>query len=235
MNKKTLLSALPSLILLIIALFTGKSAMDSKQLADDLAAKLSAGSEAPAAVIASGNQVEVVYRDRVVSRYLPAEGSVKLNTVEYQKALSALDSLLKMREGAIETGHTETPVANGAEVPGLIAPPAAITTSIDSLKAIVYDPIGSGLLTIKTWGLCLRPQIGGGWSGQLSPYLGLKVAFWNRAGIVLGTTSHQAGIGVSYRLDRWIKPLRNTEGMILYGIPFRKDNGGLYAGLAVNL
>ncbi|MCR4330811.1 MAG: hypothetical protein NUV49_02945, partial [Patescibacteria group bacterium] len=217
-----------------IALLTGKSAMDSKQLADDLAAKLSAGSEAPAAVIASGNQVEVVYRDRIVTRYLPAEGGVKFNTVEYQKALSALDSLLKMREGAKPEGQSETPVANGAETPALgVTPSPAIATSIDSLKAILRDPLGSGLLKIKTWGLCARPEIGICYGTGSEFYAGVKVAYWNRYGASMGTTKNQIGIAISRRIDDVSKILRNTELLIMCGQ--RYDNRGVNVNFGVKV
>lgn len=236
MNKKTLLSALPTLLLLVIAIFQGKSGLEQRELIDDLQAKLSVCADIPAAVVASGNQVEVVYRDRVKTVYLPAEGKVSFNTVKYQNTISALDSLTKLRAGVNAEGYAEDAGANASEAPRLLlAPLGANQASIDSLRRILANPQASGLLKIKTWGLCARPQIGCGWNGQLAPYVGCKFIFYNRFGVTAGVTSHQAGIGVTYRVDRWVKFLRNTEVMGLYGVPFKRDSGGAYVGLVVNL
>ena len=239
--NKTKLSMIANIVFIIIAVIFGKMNLDKNSLISALNASVESSGESPSSIVQQDGEVQIIYKDRIATKEIPPEGGIRFNTVEYQKAISALDSLLKIQAGAMRDGYVDsTLIRDGNEpAPYFIAPPdaetPAITASIDSLKAIVYDPIGSGLLTIKTWGLCARPQLGGGWNGQLAPYLGAKIFFFNRAGIVLGTTSHQAGIGLSYRLDRWIKPLRNTEGMILYGVPFRKDSGGLYAGIAVNL
>jgi len=228
-----------AVLLIVMNLFQGKMNMDKSGEIEKLTSLLTAPEDMPAAIVASDGKVEVVYKDRVITKYVPTEGGVKFNAAEYQRTLAELDSLLALRGAGNAEGHTDTVVATTSTEPGLQVPAPAANDSIDirirMINGMLSDPYSSGLLTIKTWGLCARPQIGGGWNGTLSPYVGAKIFFWNRFGITAGVTNSQAGIGVTYRVDKWVKFLRNTEIMGLYGIPFQKDSGGLYAGLAVNL
>ena len=179
--------------------------------------------DAPVAVVTHGTTVDVITPRAVRSKYVPLEGEVAFNTERYHQAVVDRDSLLRMQSA---------PKDSVAETTGS---PERIAASIDSLTRVINDPERYGILTVTTFGTCLRPIAGIGWNGQVDGFAGVKVLFWNRAGVVIGMTGHQAGAGLSYRLDGLAPFLRNTEVMGLYGVPYQRENGGLYVGLAVGL
>ena len=178
--------------------------------------------DAPVAVVTHGTTVDVITPRAVRSKYVPPEGRTSFNTKRYQAAIVNRDSLVR-----VQSAPKDSTVS---AVSGLRR-----TASIDSLTRIINDPERYGILKVKTFGTCLRPIAGIGWNGQVDGFAGVKVLFWNRAGVVIGMTGHQAGAGLSYRLDGLAPFLRNTEVMGLYGVPYQRENGGLYVGLAVGL
>lgn len=179
--------------------------------------------EAPVAVVTQGTTVDVITPRAVRSRYVPPEGGANFHTERYHQAIVARDSLLR---------EVPAPGDSAAEATGR---PERIAASVDSLTRVINYPEQYGILTVKTFGTCLRPMAGIGWNGQADFVAGAKVLFWNRTGVVVGLTGHQAGAGLSYRLDGMVPFLRNTEATVLYGVPYEKENGGLFVGLTVGL
>jgi hypothetical protein len=178
--------------------------------------------DAPVAVVTHGTTVDVITPRAVRSKYVPLEGEVAFNTERYHQAVVDRDSLLRMQSAPKDSTASAVPELR-------------IAASVDSLTRVINDPERYGILTVKTFGTCLRPMAGIGWNGRVDGFAGIKVAFWNRTGVVEGMTGHQAGAGLSYRLDGLAPFLRNTEVMGLYGVPYEKENGGLFVGLAVGL
>ena len=232
MNKRTF-QIIAGVIALILSLLGGNTMLDQRQMIADLQSRLSAPDDTPAVIAQQGNHVQVVYKDRVVTRYTPVEGGVRLNAEKLRLIYASIDSLLRERANA--EGHADTAAIDAGEAPNpSLTRSPALNEEIARLRAQIANPQQSGLLTVKTWGLCASPQLGGGWNGAWDGYGGMKVAYWNRLGVVLGATSHQIGGGISYKLDR-IPLIHNTEVMMLYGVPFCKDYGNLYVGLGINL
>ncbi len=236
MNKKTLISTIISVILLVIALFQGKTGVDKDNTIAELQARLLVPKEAPAMVAVADGKVSTVYRDRVVTRYVPNEGKVTFDSARLQQAYALLDSL---RRVAAEMEQPKTSVANGDSVASKpVAPSAAIkdiTARIDSLRSVIANPEGAGILVIKTWGTCLRPAVGAGWNGDLDCILNAKLLYWNRYGLGVGVTGHQVGVTITRKVNDWVPFLRNTELIGLYGIPFKQESGGAFAGIAIGL
>ena len=238
MNKSTLVGIITSIILLLLAVFQGKQGINKDAEIATLQSKLITSNGAPAMVSATDNVVKIVYKDRVITRYLPTEGKVVYDTARLQQAYSLIDSL---RGVADASGHPDTVFAHGDSLEPLhSAPLAAIDTvkinaMIDSLLWVISHPSESGILTIKTWGTCLRPSIGVGFNGQIDAIVNAKLFFWDRYGLGVGTTSHQFGVTVTRHVDDWIPFLRNTELIGMVGIPFKKENTGMFAGIAVGL
>lgn len=200
------------------------------------------GTEAPAVVTITDDTVTLESPTQYTTRYKPPEGKVTFDAAKYREVVSRLDSLL--RERADSTSHVGITLPGRVNVPGdtasqhtearLRTPPLR-DLAIDSLRLVVQFPERYGILNIQTRGFCVRPMIGCGYDGEFDGVIGVKIAFWNRYGAIVGSTRKQAGIGITRRVDDILPFTHNTEAMVMYGVPYKKYDGNVFFGIGVGL
>ena len=227
MKNKTTISLILSLILAVLAIFTQNSKIQEQAQLLSVEA-IPDTVNVSKTIVVTQDKIRYITDTKIVTKFIPDEGGLTINIEQYMEAMAAIESLkvdIEKEKNAIAVSPDTTHISNRLQ---------RVTTSLDSIRAALNNPEKFGFITIKTRGLCARPQLGIGYNGDLAGYLGLKVAYWNRWVISIGSTQNQFGGMITRKLD-FIPFTHNLEGGVLYGIPYRKDVGGVFVGINVNL
>ena len=195
----------------------------------------------PETVTVTQTEVQIKYKDRTITREIVPEGYISLDLARYRTALSKADSLkrevinIKRKVSALVVGTAESTKKKESYL-GVIE---SLTTEIDKLReetsVIIEDTGKNDIIHIKSKGICFRPMIGGGYSSEMVPYIGVKLFYWGKMGLSLGSTTRQAGIALSRRISDIIPFTRNTELLFLIGEPYSREHGRFFVGAAVSL
>lgn len=199
--------------------------------------------ERPREIIVKETKVEYKYKDgKTIVKYVPREGSVNFNVAKYD-ALVAREDSLKAVQATLNAKLTNTLNEKLAAVKDKVIQEnlakdyrealADVDAELAKVQAQLNKP--EIYVKIKNKGFTLRPMVGAGYNGSLSPYIGIKGAYWNRYGLSIGTTDKQVGIGISRHIDDIIPFLNNTEALILIGYPYKSTDGKVFAGISVGL
>jgi hypothetical protein len=189
----------------------------------------------PREIVITDTKVEYKYLDgkTVIKERVP-EGYVKFDLFKYDKVVTMVDSVVKEREVYVGKLNSLLSKASGDSVAiGIYRTKIAhLDSVVKKFNTTIADK--NDFLIIKNRGFTFRPQIGLGYSGIVTPYAGIKFAFWNRYGFSVGSTKDQIGIGISRHIDDLVPYMKNTEIILLGGLPY-KDGNNVFLGLCVGL
>jgi len=194
-----------------------------------------AKSQKPETIIVTDTKVTTKYRDgKVVVQEKVPEGYVQFDMAKYESLMDEMANL----ELSIETVKSDLASAE-ADTVSKAKEIEVYRTQLKKLKgdwADLYIQINKPtFVTVQNKGWCFRPMIGVGYSGKPVPYVGVKYAFWHKIGFTVGSTSEQAGIGITRRMFDVVPVLRNTELMLNYGVPYEKGGSTIFLGLGIGI
>ncbi len=240
---------------LIVNLYRARTRLEK---INDLEAQLIiANGLEPETIIINDTTVEIKYKDRVIVREVPREGYIKFDIGKYRRSILAQDSLsteledAKNNLDAVSDDNQNSVFLRSKYLSRIADLENKIKEKKKNTILIPSSPGGIKLITIKNKGMCFRPQIGIGYNGDVAPYVGIKLLYWNKYGLSVGTTPNQLGCAISRRIDDLIPWLKNTEIISLVGYPYQRSprqeltkdgfintkgkDGFVWIGLTVNL
>ena len=193
----------------------------------------------PKEIVITDTKIEYVYRDgKTVTQYRTPDGYVKFDLKKYDKIQSDMLLLERERLSVQEKLNIalRDSLLNKITINKLSGKLFTLSNEIDVLRSKL-NPVSqeTDFITVQNKGFVFRPQIGVGYNGEFSPYIGVKVAYWGNYGLSVGTTRQQAGITISRRIHDMVPFVRNTEFLIMGGIPYKSGDGNIFVGLGVNL
>ncbi len=195
----------------------------------------------PETIKVTESEIVIKYKDRTITKEIVKEGYIEFNLSKYRAAITRTDSLKRVVRGIqrkVNALVVDTADGKSKKIKylGIIS---SLTGRIDKLReetsVIIEDTGKDDIVYIKRRGICFRPMIGAGYSSELVPYGGVKLLYWGKFGLSLGSTSKQAGVGLSRRISDLIPFTKNTELLFLIGEPYKKDYGRFFIGAAVSL
>jgi hypothetical protein len=196
----------------------------------------------PATIVVKETKVEYKYLDgkKIIVEKVP-EGYVKFDVSKYNAAVKnaadlkiSVDSLRS--EARLIQNKLLTEAANDSTTINKYKSRLKILNSkIKKLESNIITPDPQDFVFIQNKGIIFKSMIGVGYDSRFDGFVGAKLAFWGKYGLVTGSTRENFGIGISRHLYDVLPPLKNTEIMLLGGVPYKSNGSRIFIGLGVGL